>query len=164
MWNMLAIAVMSVLVGLVTMSNANNSARMEDAKAARLADSFWLYRQAVRAHFAGTTAGPGSVETSVLVAENRFPAWSNAPADPSTSTWANYMDAGGRIYLYARSVPPTSVITHLLRQSHNSVFLGTYRTGHTTLFSPLYGDTGIPLPVTEISIPAGSPVWIVMPG
>ena len=164
MLNMLAIAVMSTLVVLVAMSNTNNSPRAEDARAARLADSFWLYRQAVRAHFAGTTAGPASVETHVLIAENRFPAWSNVATDPNTAAWANYMDAGGRIYLYARTLPPTGVITHLLRLSHDSALLGTYRTDHTTLFSPLYGNTGSPLPVTEISIPAGSPVWVVMPG
>ncbi len=164
MWNMLAIAVMSVLVVLATISGMNNSPRTEDARAARLADSLWLYRQAVRAHFAGTTAGPASVETHMLIAANRFPAWSDPGADPFTATWANYMDAQGRIYIYARSVPPSGVISHLLRLSHNSALVGVHKADHANLFSPLYGNTGIPLPVTEISIPAGSPVWVVMPG
>jgi hypothetical protein len=76
--------------------------------------------------------------------------------------WANYRDSDGMIYVYASPLPQTNVFTEVMKLTQNSVLVGVFRTGDTTLFSPVHGDTKRKLPPASVAIPDGSPVWIAV--
>jgi hypothetical protein len=163
MWAALVLVVMMSLTGLYAISDVTSPRASENANAAQLADSMDIYRSAVIQYFTSNPAGPQRVDIATLNAAGLFPEWSVLRSRPDTSIWDNYMNAAGRIYIYAAEPPPPDVVTHVLKRSYNSVLVGVFRTGDATLCSPVFGNTNIPLPLpVEAQIPNGSPVWVAM--
>jgi len=162
MWNVLVLVVMISLTTYYAMSDTDNVRVWEEARSEQLADSMYFYRLGAIRYF---TDHPSmqTVDAGTLKAGGYLPEWSQLNNQPETSIWASYMNSAGRIYVYAASVPPPDVISHVMDLSHNTVLAGVFRTGDTTLYSPVYGDTNIPLPApSEVLIPNGSPVWVAM--
>ena len=163
MWNIVIMVAMMSLAGLYAMTDIKSVSEVRDTNAAKLADSMAIYRTAVTQYFTANGSPPRSVDIQTLKAANVLPEWSPLYTQPATSIWANYTDAEGLIYIYAVSTPPPDVITHVLTLSHNSILVGVFRTGDTSLYSPIFGDTNIRLPApSEVQIPNGSPVWVAM--
>lgn len=163
MWNIAIMVVMMALAGVYATVDTKSASVIRDTNAAKLADSMAIYRTAVTQYFTANGSPPQSVDIDTLKAANVLPEWSSLYVQPATSIWANYMDAEGLIYIYAVSLPPPDVITHVLNLSHNSILAGVFRTGDTVLYSPVFGDTNIRLPApSEAQIPNGSPVWVAM--
>lgn len=163
MWHVAVLIAMTALTGMYALNGTSSPRLIEDAHAARLADSMAVYRHAVTQYYNDHPATPYSVDIATLNAAGLFPEWSPLHTHPETAIWRNYINADGRIYIYAASRPAPDAITHVLKLSHNSVLAGVFRTGDITLYSPVYGDTGIPLPTAaEAGIPNGSPVWVAM--
>jgi hypothetical protein len=161
MWNVLVLVVLLSVGGYYATQSQERVIALDNAQAAQLADSMALYRQAVVAYFDAHPAQNGSVSMATLQSSNALPAWSTLSSQPAASMWANFRDTDGMIYIYAAKLPPHSIANDIVRLSQNSVLTGVFRTGDTTLHSPVFGDTGIKLPApASVSIPNGSPVWI----
>lgn len=163
MWAMVIVAVMVSLTGFYRLIDKEGMASVEQVKADNLADSMAIYREAVTTYF---TQHPGefdSVGIDKLKSTNALPSWSTLYQQPATSIWANYRHDDGVIYIYAATLPPVNISADVARLSQNSVLAGVFRTGDTTLHSPVFGDTKVKLPPPgKAPIPNGSPVWIAM--
>jgi hypothetical protein len=162
MWNMAVIVVLAGLGAFYAALAEGRLAVLDQARSVAGANSMALYRDAVIAYF---SAHPGltdaSVDIATLKADGMLPAWSPLYAQPASSPWANYRAGDGAITVYATSVPAGDVVSEIVALSRNSVLAGIYRSGDATLFSPIYGNTGIPLPpAAKAPIPDGSPVWM----
>jgi hypothetical protein len=163
MWPILVVAIMMSLTGFYQLIDKDGMAAREQARADHIADSMAIYRDAVAAYFTMHPAQFASIDINELKASNALPSWSTLYQDPATSIWRNYRDTDGVIYIYASSLPPVNISADIARLSENSLMAGQFRTGDTTLHSPIYGDTGIKLPPqAKAPIPNGSPVWIAM--
>lgn len=164
MWNLLVLVVMTTLASLYMGADQKNAVAAEQVKAENLAGSMAVYREAVINYFSQHPALVGtSVDLATLKINNALPAWSILYTQPATSTWANYRDNDGMIYVYASAPAPYGVVADVLTLSQNSVLAGVYRSGDVTLYSPVFGDTGVKLPPSSaVAIPNGSPVWIAM--
>lgn len=164
MWNFAALAVLFALTGLYASYARDGMAQAEQARAENIVGEMAVYRTAVVDYF---TLQPAAVQVSInlnqLAAQNVVPTWSTLFTQPASSIWANYRTADGTIYIYAATPPRVNVVAEMLAYSQNSVLAGVFRAGDLTLYSPVFGDTNIPLPpAAEVSIPVGSPVWIAM--
>jgi hypothetical protein len=164
MWSIVVLSVMLSLTALYASIDKEGMAAAEQAKAESLADSMAIYREAVTLHFTRNPGSFQSVAIGTLISTNALPNWSTLYQQPATSIWANYRDSGnGMIYIYAASPPPVNIVSDVVKLSQNSVLAGMYRTGDTTLYSPVVGDTGISLPPqANAQIPNRSPVWVAM--
>lgn len=163
MWNLLMLSVLLSVAGYYAMVGEEHQQLAQQSQAETLAGSMATYRDAVQRYFDAHPTQYQGVDIATLKAANALPSWSALYTQPSTSIWANYRDTNGAIYIYAASRPPVDIVSEILALSQNSVLAGVYRSGDTTLHSPAYGDTGIPLPApSKVSIPHGSPVWIAL--
>ncbi|WP_136416910.1 type IV pilus biogenesis protein PilM [Herbaspirillum sp. ST 5-3] len=166
MWNVMVAAVLAALMSFYSMQTERNVSTAEQNRSVYQADSMAVYRDAVVRYFTANPAQFGTVSTDALIANNDFPAWSpQAPAD----LWNNFRANDGTIYIFAAAVsdqlprPPRNITDDIVRLSRKSVLTGVFRTGDTTLHSPVLGQTNIPLPdAGSVSIPDGSPVWVAM--
>lgn len=161
MWYTVILCIMVSLGGYHALSIQKNLALAEPARAVGIASDMATYRDAVIAYF---TANPGHfnvVTLESLRAMNAIPSWSPLSNAANTSIWTNYRSSDGTIFIYATSLPPANIVFEIAQLSRNSILAGVFRTGDTTLYSPVFGDTGIPLPPpADAPIPDGSPVWI----
>lgn len=163
MWAFVFVAVMASLTVCYRLIDKEGMAAVEQAKADNLAESMSIYRQAVVTYFARHPAEFNPVGIEKLISTNALPSWSTLFQQPATSIWANYRHDDGVIYIYAAKAPPVNAAADIVRLAQNSVLAGVFRTGDTTLHSPVYGDTLVRLPPpAKVSIPNGSPVWIAM--
>lgn len=164
MWNIVVLTVMAGLAGYYsTMAGRNEIATRTVVQSSNLVESMALYRNAVIDYFTAHPAQYSSVDINTLISTNSLPSWSTLYARPETSIWANYRDPNGTIYIYATSVPPVNIVSDIARLSNNSVLAGEYMAGQTTLYSPVFGNTNVTLPVQAATLfPDGSPVWIGM--
>lgn len=163
MWNILVVVVIASLTGLYANIDKKYLLANENTEAANLAKDMAIYREAVIAYFSQNPAVYQGVDLDTLKAANVLPPWSTLYARPHTSIWANYRDTDGMIYIYASPLPATNVFPEVMKLTQNSVMVGVFRTGDTTLFSPVLGDTKRKLPPSgNVAIPEGSPVWIAI--
>jgi type II secretory pathway pseudopilin PulG len=163
MWPILVVAIMVTLASFYRTVDKEGIATAEQARADQIAESMAVYRNAVRLYFTQHPNEFESIDINKLRAADALPSWSTLYQKPATSIWANYRDTDGVIYIYASSPPPANITADIARLSQNSLYAGVFRTGDTTLFSPVYGNTGIKLPPqSKAAIPNGSPVWIAM--
>lgn len=160
MWGLTVFVVMMALTGFYATSNKEIAVATEQARAEHLADNMAIYREAVITYFTQHSASFGSVDMATLKSSGALPNWSPMYVQPSI--WANYRDADGMIYVYATTLPPVNITADIVRLSQNSMLAGVFRTGDTTLFSPVFGNTQIKLPPAGVNIPNGSPVWVAM--
>lgn len=161
MWHVLMILAVASLSGLYATIDKKSLLANENVDAVNMARDMAHYREAVIAYFAQNPTAYQSVDFATLQEANVLPAWSPLYAKPTVTTWANYRDTDGMIYVYASTPPASNLLPELMKLTQNSVMVGVYRTGDTTLYSPVLGDTRRKLPSSgSVVIPEGSPVWI----
>ncbi|SFL98393.1 type IV pilus biogenesis protein PilM [Rugamonas rubra] len=162
MWNLAVLTALVSLAGYYAVADKAGLEAQSQARADSLAEGMALYRDAVARYFAGHPGGQRSVDLATLRASGALPAWSPLNGAAAATPWANYRAAAGTIYIYAAQAPAENIVADVVRLSRNSVLAGVYRSGDSTLYSPIFGDTRIPLPTpADAAIPDGSPVWIV---
>lgn len=163
MWHILMILALASLGGLYATLYNDSVLANENAGTVVMARDMAHYREAVITYFNQNPSIYQSVALATLRDANVVPTWSTLFQRPSVSTWANYRDTDGMIYVFAQSLPPANLLPELMKLTQDSVMVGVYRPGDTTLYSPIFGDTKRKLPSTgSVSIPAGSPVWIAV--
>lgn len=163
MWNIAVLVVLMAAAGIYGTRNLETLNVTQGHVAGAVAADMALYRDAVVRYFSATNQLNASVSFAALKTTGMLPSWTTLYQNSSAPIWNNYRDASGIIYVYAASLPADNILTELARLSHNSMLVGTYRTGAATLQSPVFGDTLIP--VTALagrSLPDGAPVWIAM--
>jgi hypothetical protein len=163
MWSYAALLVLTSAIGAYLTINKEQTAATEQASAEALAANMATYRAAVVDYFSANPGVYPSVSIEDLKAAGVLPQWSSLYTQPATSKWANYRDASDIIYVYASSPLAVNITSDIAALSKNSILTGVYRTGDTALYSPVFGQTQIPLPpLAQVSIPNGSPLWIAM--
>ncbi|MBP0597292.1 type IV pilus biogenesis protein PilM [Herbaspirillum sp. LeCh32-8] len=163
MWNVVVLAVMIAAAGVYTTRNFQTLGQAHEQLASADAAEMGVYRNAVIDYFSDHNVLNASVSTATLKSGGYLPAWSRLYQQSAPLTWANFRDAGGVIYVYGTSLPPQNLAAELARLANNSVLLGIYDSTHTTLQSPVYGETDIPVSaISSMSIPNGAPVWLAM--
>ena len=161
MWNLAVLTALVSLAGYYAVADKAGLEAQSQARADSLAEDMALYHDAVARYFAGHAGGQHSVELAALRASHALPDWSPLNGAAASTPWANYRDAAGTIYIYAARTPADNIVADIVRLSRNSVLAGVYRGGDSTLYSPIFGDTGIARPTpADAAIPDGSPVWI----
>lgn len=163
MWNILVVTIVMALAGYYAAAGpyANDAAGAGSAaNATNFAEGMALYREAVVTYFSAHDLTNTSVSYPTLTGAGVVPAWSELATRTEPPIWANYRDGSGTIYIYPTVLPPVNIVPEILRLSQNSVLAGVYRAGHSTLQSPLFGDTGIPLALGGVPVPDGAPVWL----
>jgi hypothetical protein len=163
MWAFVFVAVMASLTTYYRFIDKEALAAAEQVKADNLAESMTIYRDAVVSYFKQRPTEFGTVGIDKLIATKALPDWSTLFQKPAASPWTNYRHDDGVIYIYATVAPSVNASADIVRLSQNSVLAGIFRTGDTTLHSPVFGDTKVTLPpLAKAPIPNGSPVWIAM--
>lgn len=162
MWQLVVLMVMTMLTGVYSLGEQERVAEVEQATAESIAGEMAVYREAVVAWFSQHPGQFQPVPIDTLRNNNLLPAWSTLRTNPAASIWANFRDADGLIYIYAATLPRVNITNEVVNLSQNSVLAGVFRTGDTTLHSPVFGNTGVKLPPAGAAIPNGSPVWIAM--
>ena len=161
MWNLFVITVLAAVAGVYTNSGERTISMMAHSKAKDTAESMALYREAVIQYFTANDITNQSVTMAMLKAANVVPTWSALYTMTGDSSWGNYRAADGTIYVYAVRLPRMSIQSELAHLSRNSYLVGTYKQSGNTLYSPVYGDTGISLAaLTGRAVPDNAPVWI----
>jgi hypothetical protein len=153
MWAIVILVVMSALSGYYVLVDETYQAPVADMKALDLAGDMGVYRAAVMAYLrANPGFSSGTVPDTALAAT--FPSWY-----VRSPLWTNYVAADGTIAVYASTLPAMKIVSQLFAESQRSILVGEADSGTNTLRSPVYGNTGIPLPAGA-AIPNGSPVWL----
>jgi hypothetical protein len=165
MWNFVIISILAALTGFFAITNEESVEKGEGMIAVSMAESMNVYRQGVVSYFRTHTDVNVSIPNDVLVSSGAMPAWASPPPDSGMPVWSNYRDASGAIYVFSKVLPTVSFAAEIVALAKNSVLAGIYpKNGGTTLFSPLFGDTSIPLTaLAGQGVPLGSPVWITLP-
>lgn len=163
MWNAVVLAVLIAVAGVYATKNLQG----QDLSRGNLTDSvaaeMGIYRNAVVNYFSSNDVYGVSVSTATLKSGGFLPAWSKLFQQTTPLAWGNYRSASGTIYIFALSLPTQNIASEVMQLSQNSILVGIYRSSASTLQSPVYGDTGIPVSdISGMSIPDGSPVWIAM--
>jgi len=163
MWN---VAVLTVLISVAGVYTARNFQTLDTAHgnlAASTAAEMGVYRNAVVDYFSDHDLRSVSVPTATLKSGGYLPSWSRLYQQAAALEWSNYRGADGVIYIYANRLPAQNLAGELAALARNTVLVGIYSSASSTLQSPVYGDTGIPISaISGMSIPEGAPVWIAM--
>lgn len=152
MWPLAVVVVMGSVIGLLRLSNEVMFSPL-DAKASitTTANNMIIYKGAVDAFVATQASGytAPAVDNAVPDASLSLPGWYIR-----NPLWTNKV-ISGTVTVYSTAIPPEGDISReMARLAMGSRYIGVRSTGGTIL-SPLYGDTGITLPV---GIPADVPV------
>ena len=161
MWHIAIVVSLVSLAGLYASFDKPRLLASENVTAVNMARDMAHYREAVITYYAQNPGAYPSVDNAVLIEANVLPSWSTLQNRPTLPMWTHYRDADGMLYVYAVVVPKANLVPELMKLTQNSVLVGVYRTGDTSLYSPVHGDTGRKLPASgSVAIPEGSPVWI----
>jgi len=163
MWGLIVALVMIAAGGFYCSTSSQQLAVVQSNLCRETASEMALYRQAVIDYFSANDLRGTSVSIEALKSARALPSWSLLYQQSDRLIWSNYRDQDGIIYVYGTSLPSINILADLAQLSGNSVLVGVYRTGKSTLQSGVFGDTGIP--VTALAgraIPDGSPLWIAM--
>ena len=163
MWYM---AIFSILLSVGTYFSLNaqkGEIREAHSQSSSLAADMATYREAVASYYNTHPVTSAAISVGALRSAKAFPSWSRMNSALSSTVWTNFRSADGTIFIYAASPLPVDIVSDVIELSQNSMLVGMYRAGDKTLYSPVYGDTGILLPVTpsKLAIPDRSPVWVV---
>ncbi|HEY8608103.1 MAG TPA: type IV pilus biogenesis protein PilM [Noviherbaspirillum sp.] len=160
MWSLLIVSVMAALAAFYMRGVEQPLEGLADRKAADLAESMAVYREAVIRYYTLNDLTNASVSLDDLKAANLLPAWSALKTQPGV-IWRNYRDAAGTIYVYANTLPPVNIQSELAALSKNSHLVGAYKQAGGKLHSPVYGETTISLAALSTrGVPDNAPVWI----
>ncbi|HYD61622.1 MAG TPA: type IV pilus biogenesis protein PilM [Noviherbaspirillum sp.] len=163
MWHILMVLSLASLAGLYATFDKPALAAYENVDAVNLVRDMAHYREAVIAYFAQNPGVYPRADITALLSANVWPSWSTLQHKHTLPRWAHYRDSDGMLYVYAASEPDVNLFPELMKLTQNSVLVGVYRAGDTTLYSPVLGDTGRKLPTSgSAAIPVGSPVWIAV--
>lgn len=163
MWHIAMVLSLASLAGLYVTFDKPALLANENVAAVNLARDMAHYREAVIAYFAQNPGVYPRVDLTALLDANVWPSWSTLQDRPTLPMWAHYRDSDGMLYVYAATKPNVNLFPELMKLTQNSVLVGVYRTGDTTLNSPVFGNTGRKLPASgSVAIPEGSPVWIAV--
>jgi len=163
MWNVAILVIMMAVAGGYMTHSLQVSDQLQSQVAMSLASEMAIYRDAVISYFTENNLLSTSVSFAALTSSGALPAWTTMAQSGSAPIWNNYRDADGVIYIYASTLPAQNIAGQLVVFSHESILVGVYRTTLSTLQSPLFGDTNIPLTaLSGKSVPDGAPVWIAM--
>ena len=88
------------------------------------------------------------------------PTWSTLYTHSATSIWANYRDSAGVIYIYPSTLPPSNIVSQILKLSRYSMNVGIYRASDNSLYSPVDGTRITLASLGGVSIPDTAPVWM----
>jgi hypothetical protein len=161
MWGLIVALVLIAAGGWYSSSSSQSLAVVQSNLGKEVAVGMALYRQAVIDYFSAHDLRGTSVSLDTLKASNVLPSWSLLYQKSDQQVWENFRDQNGTIYIYAISLPTVDILAEINALSQNSVMVGVYRQGKSTLQSGIFGDTGIP--VTALAargIPDGAPMWI----
>lgn len=161
MWNIALLTVMLALAGAYAHQARRAEAAVQQGagiSATAAAEEMAVYRGAVVRYF---SAHDSERDTGVALATLRAEGMLRPWAQPAPERWSNYRAPDGTIYIYAPVAPRANLGAALAALSHGSLLAGIHR-GGTTLYSPVHGDTGIPLAplLARRDVPAGAPVWL----
>lgn len=163
MWNAVVLAVLIAVAGVYATKNLQTHDLTRDNLNDSVAAEMGIYRNAVIDYFSSNDLYNASVSSATLKSGGFLPAWSKLYQQTTPLAWGNYRSASGVIYVFAVSLPTSNIASEVMQLSQNSILVGTYRSGYSTLQSPVYGDTGIPVSdISGMSISDGAPVWIAM--
>jgi hypothetical protein len=161
MWNLVVITVLAAMASVYASLGERTAAVIEPAMSRDTAENMALYREAVIQYYTANDVKNYSVDLETMKAANVVPTWSTLYTNSATAIWANFRAADGTIYVYAASLPSMNIQADLARVSRNSYLVGMYKRQGQTLYSPVYGDTGISLAaLASKHIPDNAPVWI----
>ncbi|MBP1313326.1 type IV pilus biogenesis protein PilM [Herbaspirillum huttiense F1] len=163
MWGLIVALAMIAAGGFYCSTSSQQLAVVQSNRVRETAAEMALYRQAVIDYFSANDLRGTSVSIETLKSAHALPSWSLLYQQSDRLIWSNYRDQDGIIYVYGTSLPPFNILADLTQLSGNSLLVGVYRSGKSTLQSGLFGDTGIP--VTALAgraVPDGSPLWIAM--
>ena len=147
MWPLLILVMVASLTGYFTMSNHTRHPVATHADSGDLAANMRVYRRALVDHARSNPGVTGVVADGSL----QFPPWY-----VKNPLWTNVVSAG-TVIVYATRRPPETITQDIVRMSGNSIYAGEADASDHTLYSPVFGKTGIPIPAT---VPNGVPVWI----
>lgn len=139
-------AALAALAGYYMMSDRTpHSDALAQAQQGDLALNMGIYRAAVTRFARDNPGFSGTAGDERLV----FPSWY-----VRNPTWTNRI-ADGAVAVYPAQPLSVNIAADIVRLSGNSMLAGVAR--GAVLYSPIYGDTGIPL---SPSIPQEAPVWL----
>lgn len=156
MWIMWIMVAMAAVTGYYSMKAETHLLPVAAMRNENLAGNMAVYRGMVVRYLAAhpEITGPAAVSDEQL--QTVFPEW----YVPS-SLWANHLSADGMITVYASTLPPMKISSHIVELSQRSIMAGEANAALAPglLYSPVFGNTTIPLPA-GVAIPDGSPVWM----
>ncbi|MES2742986.1 MAG: type IV pilus biogenesis protein PilM [Pseudomonadota bacterium] len=140
---------------LVQSSNTDSVARA--SLEVGLADSMAIYRDSVIKYAHDHPEAIGRVANENL----SYPTWRPRPP---TDRWANYIDEGGIITVYAQKLPAVSITAEIAALSHDSAMAGQFNGTNGEIDTPSHrGERARPpaLPAGNV-IPDKAPVWLAV--
>ncbi|WP_253546783.1 type IV pilus biogenesis protein PilM [Herbaspirillum rubrisubalbicans] len=163
MWGLIVALVMIAAGGFYSSTSSQALAVVQSNSGREVAAEMALYRQAVIDYFSAHDLRGTSVSIEALKSAKALPSWSVLYQQSDRLIWDNYRDQDGIIYIYATALPSTNITADLNQLSGNSLLVGVYRHGKSTLQSGIFGDTGIPVAaLAGRGIADGAPLWIAM--
>jgi hypothetical protein len=159
MWAVLIMVVVVALGGWYAWPAEHGREIVVEQQANDDAETMGIYRQAVMDWFKANNVTDTSVSLADLKAAGVLPAWSRLSTGSAT-TWTNYRDSAGQIYIFPAAAGTRPIVAELLALSRNSLNVGVYRAADHTLFSPVDGTRIALPPLGDAVIPDGAPVWL----
>jgi len=161
MWNLFVITVLAAIGSVYTNFGGHAASTMALNKARDMAENMAVYREAVVQYYTINDIKDKSVTLAAMKAAKVVPTWSTLYTTSTDPIWSNYRAADGTIYVYALKLPNMDIQTELAYLSRNSYLVGTYKKSGNTLYSPVFGNTGISLAaLSSKAVPDNAPVWI----
>ena len=163
MWAVLIVVFVATLGGWYGWPAEQRQEVVAQQQASDDAANMAIYRQAVVAYFKANDVKDTSVSVADLKQAGVLPAWSRLADNPAATTWANYRDSAGQIYIFPAAARARPIGAELLALSRHSFNVGNYHAADHTLKSPVDGKR-VALPsLGSAAIPDGAPVWLATP-
>jgi hypothetical protein len=160
MWAVLIVVCAAVLGGWYGWPAEQGREAVVRQQAGEYAETVGLYRQAVVAYYKANDVTDTSASLDDLQQAGVLPAWSLLATNSVATTWTNYRDSAGRIYIFPASAGAPPIVAELLALSRNSLNVGIYRASDHTLWSPVDGTRVALPPLGGAVIPDAAPVWL----
>jgi hypothetical protein len=161
MWGIFMLTALLAVGGYAALSSEQQLQVSQQSVTRVMAENMGLYRQAVVNYFALYPLDFSTVSVTVLTQLQLLPSWQ---ATTLGADWTNARAADGTVYIFSARATPPPIVSDVLQLSQQSILVGVYRSGDTTLYSPVFGNTGITLAATITSrIPKGSVLWLSTP-
>jgi hypothetical protein len=150
MWPLVVMFTLVAAIGAVVVSQTSAVPAIEQARGEESVRGVALYRALVLQAVQDRPGFVGSLADSEL----RLPPWYLRD-----QAWSNWVSADGTVTVFAKLAQPRTLLADLADIADHSILVGEVRQGDSgaaTLYSPLFGDTGIPV----TGVPAGAVAWL----